>query len=285
MSDSRNKTTIGDVVQQYLDQGKTDLPVYDRVASQLQEMLQGGEFDIGTVESLIQNDPAYSSALIRLSNSAFFGGLEKIVTVHSAIMRLGVRQVSNLVILSGQKKNFELRNPALRKVSEHLWRHQVGCAVGTQWLVAKLELDDLAPASFLAGLFHDIGKLFLLRVLDDVLADKRYRFTPTMALVMEFLDTRHAEQGYELMKTWALPDLFCDIALNHHHEGFDERDSLLASVRFVDLACNKLGLGLHGQVDIELSTTCEAQCLEIGDLVAAELEIKLEDAMHLATSA
>ena len=38
-----------------------------------------------------------------------------------------------------------------------------------------------------------------------------------------------------------------------------------------------------GKVDVELATTCEAQSLGISDLIVAELEIKLEDSMQIAS--
>lgn len=273
--------SIAEIVDQHIAAGKTTLPVFDGTTQRLQGMLQSGEFDMGAVEKLITGDPVLASATLRLANSSFFAGLEKITNVREAIVRLGVKQVSNLVTLVAQKKNYHIRDRALQPLVATLWRHSVGVAIGSQWLAGRLRRGDLTGEAFMAGMLHDIGKLLLLRVVDD-LKEQNKTFQPSEALVLELLASLHNRHGHALMKQWNIPELYCDVVARHHDPDFEDGATLLVLVRLVDQACNKLGIGLEPQPDLDLASSAEAQVLRVDDVLAAELEIRLEDAAELA---
>jgi HD-like signal output (HDOD) protein len=275
--------SLAQIVEEHVASGKVELPVFDQTAMRLREMVSRGEFDPAAVEKLVASDPALSGSLLRHANSSFFGGIEKAVTVRDAIMRLGVKQVAELVILSAQKEQYQLHSPELRALSDGLWRHAVGCAVGAQWLAKKLDLGDRVSEAFLGGLLHDIGKLLLLRVLDELIQTKRLRFPPSAELVVKLLTGLHTEHGYALMKTWNIPDTYAEIVRDHHQETCDEHDALLNLIRLVDVACNRLGIGVGGKTDVSLAACVEAQSLRASEVVLAELEIRLEDAMSLSS--
>ena len=57
---------------------------------------------------------------------------------------------------------------------------------------------------------------------------------------------------------------------------------MLIIVRLVNPACHKLGLGMHHDPTMVLTTATEAQHLEASELLLAELEILLEDSVALA---
>jgi hypothetical protein len=58
--------------------------------------------------------------------------------------------------------------------------------------------------------------------------------------------------------------------------------SVLIIGRLVNPACHKLGLGMHHDPTMVLTTATEAQHLEASELLLAELEILLEDSVALA---
>jgi HD-like signal output (HDOD) protein len=273
--------SIAEIVDEHIAAGKTTLPVFDGTTQRLQGMLQSGEFDMGAVEELITGDPVLASATLRLANSSFFAGLEKITNVREAIVRLGVKQVSNLVTIVAQKKNYHIRDRVLQPLVAALWRHSVGVAIGSQWLAGRVKRGDLSGEAFMAGMLHDIGKLLLLRVVDDLKAQGK-GFDPSESLVLELLASLHARHGHALMKQWNIPEVYCDVVQRHHDADFEDGATLLILVRLVDQACNKLGIGLEPRPDLDLAASAEAQVLRVDDVLAAELEIRLEDAAELA---
>ncbi len=275
--------SITDIVSEHIAANRTQLPVFDGTSRRIQEMLESPEFDVSEIERLIASDPVIAAALLRVANSSFYGGLEKVTSPSEALLRLGAKQVAKLVMMVGQKQSYRLRDAKLAPLVDALWHHAVGCALGAEWLAKRLRRTDVAAEVFMASLLHDIGKLFLLRVLDDLKAANA-SFNPAEPLVRELMTSMHSEQGARLLESWNIPESFCTIARHHHDDEVDERNTALLLVRLVNVACNKLGIGLETGTDLDLAALEEAQILRVGDVLAAELEICLEDAAELAAA-
>ena len=133
------KRSLKYIIRRHIESGKVELPVFDRTAARIRNMVDSREFEIREVEELIMSDPALSSEILRQANSVFFGGIEKVTTVGEAVMRLGVRQVAGLVMLAGQKPQYDFKDPELRKMSGDLWRHAVACGMGSRWLAHRID--------------------------------------------------------------------------------------------------------------------------------------------------
>jgi HD-like signal output (HDOD) protein len=269
-------------VDEHLRARDARLPVVDQIGMQVRRVVSSGDFDLREVENLINQDPALAAAVLRGANSAFYRGIQKVLTVGEAVARIGARQVANLVLLETQRKNFVSETRELRELFRALWRHAVACAAGAEWLARRLHYEEIADHAFVAGLLHDLGKLLLLRVLDELHADEPEQTPLTDTLTRELLQSFHAARGAALMETWDLPELYCRVARDHHAETFDPDDVLLVVVRLVDKACARLGIGVTHEPELELAATPEALCLEASDLLLAELEVLVEDALELA---
>jgi HD-like signal output (HDOD) protein len=267
-----------DIIEEYLASEETQLPAFDKTALKIQQEISRPEPDIEVIRCTIREDQAMTAQVLKMANTAFFKGLSKVETVRDAIVRLGIEQISNIVILVTQKKIFKAEDPEVRAFMEKLWRHSVGTATGSAWLAKKSGYAQLASQAFVAGLLHDIGKLFLLTVIESIREKNEYPFNPSKDFVMEIMDSLHTEQGWRLTQKWNLPETYCEVARDHHKENFDNRNSLLLIVRMVDKTCNKIGIGLHEPEDHILVATPEAVTLGLSEVDLAELEIMLEDA-------
>jgi HD-like signal output (HDOD) protein len=160
-----------------------------------------------------------------------------------------------------------------------LWQHSAGNALAANWIARRCNFDDLAGQAFFAGLLHDIGKLFLLTVIEQ--ANLRKSGKMTQALLLEVVDSLHTREGYALMKRWNMPEEYCVVVRDHHHPVLDVKNTLLVLIRLADMACHKLSIGLRQMPDINLAATTEANLLELKEIDLAELEIMLEDTKSL----
>jgi HD-like signal output (HDOD) protein len=89
----------------------------------------------------------------------------------------------------------------------------------------------------------------------------------------------HVEYGFLMMEKWKMPEIYCDVTRNHHAEEWRQSNTLLAAVRLVNKACNRLGIGMRPEPDLVLFATVEAQMLGLREITIAELEIAIEDAL------
>ena len=273
--------SLVDIMHERVRSQALQLPVFHHVALKLMHVLEKEDYSIAQVAQMIIEDQALSSHVLRLANSAFFGGLSKATTIRDAIVRLGARQVTNVVTVVTQSQQYCAEDKTMAAYMQILWRHSLGCALGTKWFAEKTGYRELAQEGLLAGLLHDIGQLFLLKVLEDVQASEP-QLSLSKPVILEVLQHMHVEQGVILMQHWNIPELYGEIVRQHHDETYDTSNALLLMVRLVDMACKKAGIGLHYDPSLVLATTVEAQALGAKEVVLAELEIMLEDAMTLS---
>lgn len=270
-----------EIVRERIESGKARLPVLDEHVMQIHQLMASDEFDIGALERLVERDPGLSGELLRLANSSFFGGLEKVLTISDAIMRLGVKRCAELATVVAQQKMYRVQARDLREMAEKLWRHALCSSLGSSWLAGRLEMPEIESEAMLAGLLHDSGKLLVLLVVDDLIQSGRGKFNPTLHFVEEALNSLHCELGGQLLASWDIPENYARIVRHHHDREIDESDRLLLVVRLVDQACNRLGIGVESSPEMVLASTPEAQILRVSEMLAAELEIQLEDVAGL----
>lgn len=266
-----------EIVQQHLDSKNTHLPPFDATAQRVRQETMKEDPDVQLIEQLIVRDQAMTGEVLRVANSSFYKGLVKVSTVRNAILRLGINEVSNMVTLVTQKKNFQSKDPHINGIMRELWRHSVGCGVGAHWLAKQGGFPSLASEVFFAGLLHDVGKLFILAVVEDIRRNGSSGQQPSNAMQEEVMRSMHGKYGYELLKNWNLPDRYCNVARDHHADEFDPKDFLLLIVRLSDHACNKVGIGATADPSVVLSALPEAKILGISEVDLAQFEIQLED--------
>jgi HD-like signal output (HDOD) protein len=275
--------SLVDILQEHLASEQLQLPIFPPLALQLQDMLSQEHANLNQIAAKVLEDQALASQLLRVANSAFFAGLNKVSTIKDAILRLGSRQVINLIIMFTQQQQYRSSDKFLSPYMSSLWKHASSCALGAKWLADKAGYSSLIPEAFLAGLLHDIGKLFLLQVIETIHTSGKYNLNLSKAVVAEVLESMHTSQGALLLQQWNLPELYCEVACQHHQEDYNTNNVILTIVRLVNLACHKLGIGMHHDPSLVLAATAEAQTLGTPELLLAELEIMLEDAMPLAS--
>jgi len=255
-----------------------DLPVFHSVAVRLQQMLVRPDFRIDEVINLISEDQSLAGQVLKIANSSFYTGLSKVATIKDAVVRLGAQEIANLAMLASQQQTYRSENAVINSYMQDLWSHSLACAVGAKWLAKKSGYANLAAEAFMAGLLHDIGKLALFKILDDINLRGETKSAFSTPLINEVLERMHEEVGLRLMQSWSLPEHYCTIAVNHHRPDFDGNDILLVIVRLANQACNKVGKSINPAPGIALISAPEAQCLGVNEIILAELEIIVEDA-------
>lgn len=275
----RPEESFLDIIHQHLNSDETVLSVFDHHSIQLiQEKIAHEEPDLDAIEKQIGRDPSLTGQVLKAANSAFFKGLNKVSTIRNAIIRLGTGEISNIARLL-MKHDVSCNDSFCNRTIEKLWRHSMGCAIGSKWLAKQCGFESLMPEAFTAGLLHDVGKLLLITVVENLYRSEKNELRPSDLLLNEVMETFHAEHGYLLLKNWNLPEQYCKVAREHHFEEVNPNDTLLIMVRLVNKVCNKLGIGLHEDPSIILAATPEANHLGVSEVFLAKLEITLEDSL------
>lgn len=269
-----------DVINQYVESGEISLPIFNANAARVQQEMVKKEPDLQVIEKIITSDQALAGEVLKIANSPFYRGLAEVGTVRSAIMRLGMMEIGRIVLLASSKQLFLSADKTITQVMKKLWQHSVGCAYGTMWLARRYTYGVDQSQAFFAGLFHDVGKLLILVVIESIKRENKTLKIPD-ALLTEAMTNLHAREGGKLLQQWNMPEYFCVVARDHDSAAIDDKNYLLLLVRMANLVCHKLGIGLEYDPALVLPATLEANLLNLTEIDLAELEIVLEDTAML----
>jgi len=277
-----SEKSLSELINESIASGSSALPIFPGAVNELRNALKDENRSLDSIAKQLSMDASLASQVLRVANSSFYAGLSKINTVKEAIVRLGLARVVQIATLVMQKGLFTSKHAASNRMMVKLWQHSVAVALGSEWLAKRLSYHDLAEEAFMAGLFHDVGELLLLRCIDEIRNHEPNMNLPD-ELVEEILLQQHEEKGAWLLQTWNLPDIYCSIAGSHHQPVTDETTTVGLLVRVADMVAHKLGISLFPQTEILVSSTEEAARLGLTEIALAELEIALEDSLALSS--
>ncbi len=271
-----DKKSIIDLLKEQMTE-EDSLPPLNKNSVKLQNELLKSDPSYRKIESMIKLDPSLTGQVLKIANSAYYKGLESVDTVKDAMSRLGGTELGNTLMWIIHQGNFKSNDAFVRKYQNRLWQHSVSCALGCLWTSKYLELEELVSGSFIVGLLHDMGKLYLLTCFEKLKENKKIQNFPSMALIEAVLDKLHTSQGYKLLKKWNLNDNYCVIARDHHAVEFDENNLLLVLVRLVNQVCIKMESGNTKEDMAAVVGSVEANILGVSEIGVAEMEIAIEE--------
>lgn len=275
-----NDRSFLDIIKEFVESDRVTLPPFDKTALRIQQEIQKPDVEINKIEKLIIADPAMASQILRVANSAFFKGLSKVMTIREAIVRLGLDEITRMVMILSQKKLYSTPDVFIKNYRNTLWQHALVCALVSQWVTKEAGFEDITQEVFFSSLMHDIGKLFLITVIEKIKIAHEVPFIPSAAVINEIIKGQHSEQGYNLLMKWNIPEKYCEVARHHHDENMDTQNIPLVILRLVDKTCSKMGVALEKKKDAETSITAEANFLGFSEIKLARLELQIEDSVQ-----
>jgi HD-like signal output (HDOD) protein len=240
-----------------------ELPVFHPIAIKLQGVLDSSDFTMDDVITLINGDQVLASQILKMANSTVYMGRVRTETIKDAVVRLGAHHVSNLAMAVSQSGLHVSANKVINDCLLSLWLHSHACALGSSWLAKTTGNSPYADRAYMAGLVHDVGKLFLLKALERLNKLGVAHTALEEGLLLEIFDELHVEQGCLLMQHWNMPKLFHDVVARHHEDKFDADDTLLVLVRLVDKACSVVGAGPGPKLDLDIQALPENDALQL----------------------
>jgi HD-like signal output (HDOD) protein len=280
----QNNRSFLEIIDEYVESDRVILPPFDKTALRIQMEIQKKDAQVSKIEKLIIADPAMSSQILKLANSTFFRGLSKVMTVRDAIVRLGLDEITRMVLILTQRDIYSTKDTFILNYRNTLWQHALVCALVSQWVAREAGYEELIQEVFFASLMHDIGKLFLITVIEKIKSSKEIPFVPSAAIINEIIRTQHAEQGFRLLEKWNIPEKYCQVAKEHHDEKFDTGNVPLIVLRLVNKTCSKIGVSIEKKFDPGNSILAEANFFGFSDIKLAELELQIEDSLKRIAS-
>jgi HD-like signal output (HDOD) protein len=169
-------------------------------------ILQRDDYDIDELVRLVKSDPVIAGELIKFSNSALLAQRVPIVSLSQAVMTLGTRQVSMIVMAASIINN--LRTGSCPQFNyEKFWSRSLASAISAQLLApyAKINADE----NFTAGLLCSLGELALASIFPEsygeILAASENNIPQRSTLEIRSYGNDHRELNASMLLEWGLP--------------------------------------------------------------------------------
>lgn len=270
--------SLADQVTELVHSGAVQLPPLPELTVKLQQLLADEDrADAQRVAALIQAEPAMTAELLRIANSAAFGGLSEIKGLQGAIARLGLSQVGSIVTALQVKGHFADKASSKNQLLSTIWDHSVTTAFGARILAQRVAAD--AEEAFLAGLLHDCGELLVLKAVD--LLEKGKLKEPLSDVVLrELMRSLHTTLGHHVLQGWNVPAPIPFAALHHEDSPEKSEDLLLICVQTAILITQKIGFHLDPDPEIDLLQEPTVEHLGLKDVELATLMCDMEDELE-----
>jgi HD-like signal output (HDOD) protein len=234
-----------------------ELPVFHPIAIKLQLLLETHDFTMAEVIDLANEDQVLAGQVLKMANSTVYIGRVRTETIKDAVIRLGAQHVSNLAMAVSQSGLHVSENEVINGVLQSLWLHSHACAIGSRWIAMNTGNAQYADRAYMAGLLHDVGKLYLLKALERLNKVGVAQAALEESLMLEIFEELHVDQGERVMQHWNIPKIYQDVVTKHHETRFNNEDMLLAIVKLANPVCKLVGLGVGPCPDIDIQSAPE----------------------------
>lgn len=222
-----------------------DILTLPTVVQEVLEITKSKRASAKDLTKIIENDPALTTKILSVANSPYYGFIKKVSSVSHAVVVLGFQEIEKISLGMSVVKLFGRRGT---EFTERLWSHSFAVGVATRMLANFFSLK-LDGKYFVAGLLHDVGKIFLCQYVPDVfdhmlaaLYDEENIYT-YHALEKTYCGITHAEIGAQLLNSWMFPQEITEAVSHHHGPPIDKNENTtIALVHLADIICTMKGI-------------------------------------------
>ncbi len=184
------------------------LPTAPQIFSRLNAAMKNPDISVEEIVSVVQLDAALSARVLRLSNSAQYGGCGNINNLGEAINRTGFQEVYRLVGAAMSSQLYITGLPVYGVGGDELWGNSLTCAIALEHLSDAAGEDR--RVGYTLGLLRSVGRLLLQRLASSALVPPLSGRKATAALVgaweRETFGVTSAEAAERLFSLWRFPE-------------------------------------------------------------------------------
>ena len=251
-------------------------PMLPSVALEIHDLSCRPDIDTEKLVVVLEHDPMLAAHVLRVANSAIFRGRDAETSLRSAVLRLGLKNLGEVVFeIALHMRVF--RSVEYSGMMEQLRRHSTASGNLCRMLAARVGQDP--EHAFLCGLLHDIGIAGILIVLGE-----RRKSEPALdpVVLSEVVGQIHEDVSGMLVRQWKLPGEVADVVAHHHgRDAVTTAPLLSAVVAVADELASKFGFGMDlgagscdGNEEDVFVAACAKLNLDLGAMSALEKEAK-----------
>ena len=200
------------------------LPPFSPILNQLLADLGTENASYAKLSDSIEKDTVIAGNVLRLVNSGMYGRRGVITSVRNAVAVLGLNRLRNTVLGLSVARMWSQLKMSEGFSAKRLNLHSVATAILADQLAGACPVH-YPEGAFLAGLFHDLGKMLIAVGMSEEYGHIQYRYRVSEASYreceLEVLGVAHEELSAVAVATWNLPEPIQTAVLLHHRPTAD----------------------------------------------------------------
>lgn len=255
------------------------LPTVPGVLKRLSTVIEKPRITIVEISTFISNDPALTTKVLKMVNSAIYGFPGRIASVSHATMLLGLNVIKGLLL---GVSVFEL----MQKTMSGLYEHSLACAIASRVIAQKKNLKEPEEVS-VAGLLHDIGKVILMlqfsKEYEAAMKEAEEKKISIYDAEKNQFNATHADVGGWLAEKWRFPRNLIEVIEFHHRPALAKNAPMeTAIVHMADLLVRARGFGFAGEHFVPEVNAVAYDLLKLSDQDIKDILREMEDNMEAA---
>ncbi len=255
------------------------LPTMPSVLKRLSSVIEKPRITIVEISAFISNDPALTTKVLKMVNSAIYGFPGRIASVSHATMLLGLNVIKGLLL---GVSVFEL----MQKTMSGLYEHSLACAIASRVIAQKKNLKEPEEVS-VAGLLHDIGKVILTlefaQEYESAMKEAEEKKISIFEAEKNQFNATHADVGGWLAEKWRFPNNLIEV-IEYHHRPMLAKNAPMetAIVHLADLLVRARGFGFAGENFVPEVNPIAFELLKLSDQDIKDVLREMEENMEAA---
>lgn len=220
-----------------------NLPTPSPVLMRIENVLKNPESTALQIAEVIRLDPAITSKVLRLANSAYVGVVRTVTSLQNAVVLLGSKRVHSIVLASELLNSVNIKQSSGFRLDLY-WLHSVTTALIAEGIAGYVKGGIDTNEVFVAGLLHDIGKLVLAKLMPDAVtaAALKAADSKTPYWKNEEPELHHTIAGKYLSEHWSFPPVLTDCICKHHQPDICKDSALVVSIIHIsDVTAHMIG--------------------------------------------
>ncbi len=225
------------LLRERLRKGDLELPTMSNVANEFTKMLRNPNVSNNKIVALLERDQSITSKVIKASNAAYYRRVKKVKNISDSLIRLGMKEVYNIVQTISLRKFFKLKNPQYEEIMENVWRNTIATAFVSRNIAQQINIQE-PEEIYLCSLFVNTGEPFLVKLISEIQA-----LASDFDRMERMVDKYHTEFGGTLLTSWKFDLVQIQVAAHHHKQTAilkkmlePEMDTVIRNIHIANIA-------------------------------------------------
>ena len=198
---------LAEAIDQKLKTGQLVIPTLPEVGMDVMREMESKLVSSASVARVLLRDPTVSARVIRIANSSLIGATLRVTELRSAITRIGLNRIRNIVISIVLEQLFVSDNASTRRLLKDLIKHRISiaCAAAAVNMFSHVKQDQ--DSVLLFSMLQNVGILPVIAELDRNKID-----VSSIDFNDPVLDSLIRSITIRILNFWGLPEFAAELS-------------------------------------------------------------------------